>query len=510
MSLPAIYCLIFISFTSISYSQGKLVLLPGSEKIYFDKATQTHRLVGTVSFEYQGNTMYCDSAHYKEHKKIVRAYGHVHITKGDISLYCDSLFYSGTNKFARLWGHVDVRDNAYKLTSDSVEYNAKTGRAIYRNKGKIQNSLNKEVITSKVGYFYPSTGSYFFRGKVVYKKDDLLMTTDTLQFNHETQTTYIHGPTLIKNDSIEIHCSNGYYRVDKQEGALFHKVEILQKERTIRCDSVFYKELNQQFTGNGNVRIDDFKANLILLGDRFYSQQPNNETILSGRALAIEYSKTTDSLFIGADTLKMCDDSLNNSIIFGRGNVRSYTKQAQTFSNAAYYSKENGILHLSNRPIVWAKNIELKGDSINLGFKDSLLDKALVKGNATAIMSVDTGAYFNQLSGNKIDASFQQGELKRADVKGQAWTIFYPIEERTTDTMILRERIGLNRLFASELHVYLDSGEVERVTFFDKPDGIFFPINQMDEKEKFIKGFSWNPMLRPKNPYTMQAQRKLK
>jgi hypothetical protein len=76
--------------------------------------------------------------------------------------------------------------------------------------------------------------------------------------------------------------------------------------------------------------------------------------------------------------------------------------------------------------------------------------------------------------------------------------------------MILRERIGLNRLFASELHVYLDSGEVERVTFFDKPDGIFFPINQMDEKEKFIKGFSWNPMLRPKNPYTMQAQRKLK
>ena len=510
MSLRSFFRCFCIFFSGMVFSQGKLVLLPGSEKIYFDKATQTHRLIGTVNFEYQGNTMYCDSAHFKEHKKIVRAYGNVHITKGEINLYCDSLFYSGTNKFARLWGHVDVRDNAYKLSSDSVEYNAKTGRVIYRNKGKIQNSLNKELITSKVGYFYPSTGSYFFSGKVVYKKDDLLLTTDTLQFDHRTQTSYIHGPTLIKNDSIEIHCSKGYYRVDKQEGALSRSVEIKQDDRTIQCDSVYYKETNQQFTGKGHVRIDDHKKHLILIGDRFFSQRPNNETTLSGNALVIEYSNTSDSIFIGADTLEMYDDSLNHSIILGHGRVKSFTKQVQTISNAAYYSKDNGILHLTQRPMVWAKNVELQGDSINLGFKDSLLDKALVKGNAKAIMSVDTGAYFNQLSGNHIDASFQKGELKRADVKGQAWTIFYPIEERKTDTTIIRERIGLNRLFASELHVYLDSGEVEKVTFFDKPDGVFFPINQMDEKEKFIKGFSWNPMLRPKKPNLSYLPRKPK
>ncbi|NBN98886.1 MAG: hypothetical protein EBV19_06550 [Flavobacteriia bacterium] len=90
----------FIVLRSLSFiGQGTLTLLPGSEKVYYDKTTQTHRLVGTVSFTYQGNTMYCDSAFYKEKEKIVRAFGHVHITKDDIDLYCDSLFYSGTHKF---------------------------------------------------------------------------------------------------------------------------------------------------------------------------------------------------------------------------------------------------------------------------------------------------------------------------------------------------------------------------------------------------------------------------
>ena len=94
---------------------GTLELLPGSEFLGFDSKTGAHRLVGTVNFNYQGNTMYCDSAHYFEKNKEVRAYGNVHITKKDVNLYCDSLFYDGKNKKAKLWGHVRARDLEYKI-----------------------------------------------------------------------------------------------------------------------------------------------------------------------------------------------------------------------------------------------------------------------------------------------------------------------------------------------------------------------------------------------------------
>ncbi|MFM7595633.1 MAG: OstA-like protein [Flavobacteriales bacterium] len=492
----------FVFVLKAFLSQGKLELLPGSEKIYFDKATQTHRLVGTVSFIYQGNTMYCDSAHYRERDKIVRAYGRVHITKEDVNLYCDSLVYSGSTKIARLWGHVNVRDSEYKLSSDSLEYNAKTGRAIYRNNGKIENSTNKEVITSKLGYFYPSTGTCFFSGKVKYKKQRLTMTTDTLQFIYEKQTTFFHGPTTIKNDSIEIQCEKGQYRVDIQEGLLRKNVFIQQKDRTIYCDTAFYKETNQLFNGNGHVRIYEKNQHLILLGDYFHAQNNVSQSTLAGHALVIE-TKQKDSLFLHADTIRMQKDSLDERNIYGSNGVKIFSKKAQAICDSAHYSSKIGVIDLFQKPILWAQNGELKGDSIRVFLKDSVIEKALILGNASSIMNVDSDSCFNQLSGKRIDAWFKESLLFKAKVSGQAWTIFYPIEEQQADRVLTRKRKGLNRLFASELIVYLDSGEVSKITFFDKPDGVFFPMEQIDEKERFIKNFSWNPLLRPRNPYAM-------
>jgi len=60
--------------------------------------------------------------------------------------------------------------------------------------------------------------------------------------------------------------------------------------------------------------------------------------------------------------------------------------------------------------------------------------------------------------------------------------------------------LGLNRLYASDLRVFLDSGEVNSITYFDKPDGVFYPMNQIKEEEKFIVGFNWLVSKRPKRP----------
>jgi hypothetical protein len=48
------------------------------------------------------------------------------------------------------------------------------------------------------------------------------------------------------------------------------------------------------------------------------------------------------------------------------------------------------------------------------------------------------------------------------------------------------------------LKIYLDSGEISGITYFDKPDGVFYPMNQIKVEEQFIPGFKWNEMIRPK------------
>ena len=135
----------FALFFSAFFLRGLLLsqnnvleLLPGSEKIIYDDKSKKHRLIGSVNFIYQGNTMYCDSAHYQEKEKIVHAYGSVQIRKNNINLFCDSLYYNGALKYAKLWGNVRVRDQEYKITSDSMDYDAKNSKAIYRNHGQVE------------------------------------------------------------------------------------------------------------------------------------------------------------------------------------------------------------------------------------------------------------------------------------------------------------------------------------------------------------------------------------
>ena len=153
--------------------------------------------------------------------------------------------------------------------------------------------------------------------------------------------------------------------------------------------------------------------------------------------------------------------------------------------------------------MIWSKNAQLKGDTIIVFMKDSIINKALIIGKASAIMELDSGLFYNQLSGRKMIAWFEKNELQRADMNGNAWTILYPIDEIKTDSTLTKKRLGLNRLYASDLRVYLDSGEVRSITYFDKPDGIFYPMNQIKEEEKFIFGFEWLVAKRPKDPYKM-------
>lgn len=488
----------------ISLAQNNILeLLPGSEKAIYNESNKTHRLIGSVHFNYQGNTMYCDSAHYQEAQRIVRAYGNVHITKDDINLFCDSLYYNGAQKYAKLWGHVRVRDREYKITTDSLDYDAKSGKGIYRNKGKIESIVSSEKVTSKVGYFYPKTGSCFFSGNVVYSKERTKMTTDTLRFVYEKQTVHFAGETVIQNDSVTILCNKGWYNVDKEEATLYNKAQIIQQSTMMKGDTLYFHGKKQDYEGRGNVLYKDFSQQVFFVGDRASSSNTLKRTYLTGHAIAMKV-KDKDTIYVHADSLFMYKDSLGEmDYLKGYQNVLVYNKSMQAKCDSARFEPKNDKLFLRSKPIVWAQNAELKGERMDITIQDSSLQKVEIFDNTSALMELDSGLYYNQISGREMVAFLDKNELVRTDVMGNAWTIFYPEDEEKKDTVLIKKRMGLNRLYASDLRIYLDSGEVRGITYFDKPDGIFYPMDQIKPEEQFIKGFEWKVALRPKSPYDL-------
>jgi lipopolysaccharide export system protein LptA len=474
-----------------------IILLPGSQKIEYNKKTGEHKLLGTVNFTYKGNTMYCDSAAYNEKSQTIKAFGNVHIQKDQLNLYCDSFYYKTSIKYAKLWGNVRIRDAEYKITTDSIDYDAKNGRAIYRNYGKIESIISSEKISSKSGYLYPETRNVSFSGKVKYSKDGLSMSTDTLKFNYTKQIAYFYGQTSIKNDSVQIYCNKGWYDVARERAQLFRSVKVIKSDLSIGADTLYYDAKKNEYKAKGHAWYNDRKENLSCSANNLFSSDDKKVSYATGDAIATKLIRE-DTLFLIADTIQLNKDSLLNlQYLNAFYKVKFWFGKMSGIADSICYSVSKKQVSLYDSPIIWAENAELKGDSMLVYINDSVVDSTLIFGNSSAVMEVDSGKYYNQVSGKTILAFFMNEELSKIDVKGNAWTIFYPSNEIQNDSITTIKRIGMNRLFASELRIYLDSGEVNKITYFEKPDGIFFPMDQLDEKEKWITGFQWNPMLKP-------------
>lgn len=481
-------------------SQGGLLeLLPGAEKLIYNEKTGAQRIIGNLSFKYQGNIMYCDSADYFDKSNEVKAYGHVHINKNDtLNLFCDSLYYNGKEKKAKLWGNVRVRDREYKLTTDSMEYDSKRSVGIYRHGGRVESILTKEVLTSRVGYFYPNTKNLFFSGKVVYKSPEMNVTTDTMRYHYLSKKVFFFGPTKINTKDANMHCEKGWYQVETEEGVLQQHASILTGSKTILGDSLYFNPKKKLSIGSGNVFYSDSLEAISFEGNYFRKDDLKKESFLTGKAIC-SYKMKSDTLFMHADSIFAFQDSLGkNKEVKAFHHVRFFKPDMQGKCDSLQYLLQNDQLQFFNNPIVWAKNIELKGSHMLVQLRDSSIQQITVSDKATAISFVDTIGYYNQIGGKKMFAYFKNNEIVKVDVKGNAQTVYFPEEEKKNDSILEIKRKGMNRVYASDLKVYLDSGEVSGVTYVDQADAVFYPISQINKEEQYIQFFGWNPGLRPR------------
>ncbi len=503
-----VFSALFLIAGNTSAQYNVLELLPGSDELRYDAKTGLHTLVGNVSFKYQGNLMYCDSAIYNKKKNIVRAYGDVHINKRDtLNLFCDSLQYNGKTQMAKLWGNVRVRDREYKLTTDSLDYDAKLSQASYRYGGRVEGSKSREVLTSRVGYFHPDTKNFFFSKDVKYVGTDIHMTTDTLRYLYSKQTAYFYGPTDIKAKEALMHCESGWYNTETEEGTLEKNAWISKDSSYISGDTLIYQPLQGSYTGFGNVYYIDSTEDLSFTGNYAFSSDSLHYTLLTGDAIATKMMKD-DTLSIHADTLyNYKTDSIE--VLKAYNKAALYSDGFQAVADSIVYDKNMGCLELHRSPIVWSKDAELKGAFMDMELTDSIINRVNIYEKATILMEIEPSLYYNQIAGSNINAYFKNNEIHQAYVNGNAMTIFYPEDEKSTDSTYTKRRKGMNRLYSSDLRIDLDSSEIVGITYIKQPDGAMYPMSKIEKDEQFVPGFNWKPHLRPSSKSDLIAPKEL-
>jgi hypothetical protein len=106
--------------------------------------------------------------------------------------------------------------------------------------------------------------------------------------------------------------------------------------------------------------------------------------------------------------------------------------------------------------------------------------------------------FSNQIAGRTINGYFKNGAFNYMHVRGNpAQSIFYPRSEKDSSYS------GMNRCKGDVIDTYFLDNQLNKVKFTNDVDGTLFPMNQIPEDQKFLKGYKWLDNRRPKSKYEL-------
>ena len=458
-------------------------------------------LKGNVRFRRGDMYMFCDSAYFYAETSSLDAFGHVRMTQGDtLWVYSDVLHYYGDQGVAELRHNVRLENRSTTLLTDALDYEINSNVGYYFDGGTIVDNRNNTELSSQYGRYELDTKQAEFSRDVHLVNDRYEMFTELLDYNTQSHYAHITSETLIVSDSNTINTTNGWYNTSADDATLYERALITAKDgKTLQGDTVYYNRNRNYGEARGDVVITDPSNKVILDGQYGYHDDNAHYSYVTGRARAREFSQK-DTIYLHADTLctlinHIVNDSVNDSVRVLRAfnQVRFYRSDVQGICDSLQLSEADTIINMYRHAVVWNLERQIFGDEINIHLNDSAADWATLP--TGGFMAEHLGdIYYDQLSGKKMKAWFEEKELRRLDVDGNVQVIMFPQEKDSTYNKMVNAESSYLRLNLKPKQ------EVDRITMWPEVSGKVTPLYLSKKSEMYLPQFHWYDMLRPRTP----------
>ncbi len=497
-TLFGIIVLLFAFLTanqSVAQKKTKVELIQAnsirSDKNLYNGA---RRLIGNVKFKQDSAIMECDSAHFYSDRNMFDAFGHVHLYKmnnKNIDVRADFLRHDGDLKLAHFRHNVVLRDSNVILTTDSLDYNLQTDIGYYEHNGRIVDSLT--VLTSLKGYYYNKQREVYFRSNVIIDHDSGVyqMFTDTIRYGLDTKIIDFFGPTEFYNDTNYMYARYGWYNTETEISMFKHDAMFRNPNQTITCDSMSFDRLHESGTAYSNVVAIDTTQNLTVTGD-YVEIHKEPELLIVTDSAQIIYTVNGDSLYLHADTLRVCRDTSGQYRTFSAyWHVRAYKSDLQLQADSIFFSMADSIARFFGNPIFWVQGNQITTEYMEAFVKDNQLQKFMLYKTGMIIAPHDS-THFNQIKGTQMTGYLRDNDLYKVDVFKRAQTLYFPIDDN--------EIVGVNKGESNDLTIYLKDRAIKRLVYRSQPQSDMYPIDNMAEADMRLGGFVWYDDIRPKSP----------
>ncbi|MDQ3142352.1 MAG: hypothetical protein M3Q56_08930 [Bacteroidota bacterium] len=338
----------------------------------------------------------CDSAVIEGNK--VLAIGHVRIVEGDsLQIFGDTLKYNGDKQMADFIGNVVLNHREQQLFTNTLHYDLKKRIASYYSSALLMAGTAR--LKSKRGYYHAKNEQSFFKDSVIVLLDSgMSLLADSLVYEAKGQRVRFTGPTLIKQDNLEIYTEAGYHDIpnkfsyfakypryrkgsqyadaekiyyDDKNGIINLKTNawIRDSVKEARGDSIYINEKTDwvYIIGNGEYK----EGNRILKGDRISFNRKSESLQVMGRTEVKEDSRITVANTLNYDGAKDIGIAIGN--VISSDTISGFTLHTDTL----IYNKRNKRFHaLGPRPYIStpfnSDTLYLAADSL---YTEQIIDK---------------------------------------------------------------------------------------------------------------------------------------
>lgn len=454
------------------------------------KGRKYTKLVGNVALKQEAMYVWCDSANLERDSNNIEAWGRVHIQQDTIHAYGNYLKYDGRTKIAMLQGNAKLTDRSMTLYTKELFYSTNDKYAYYYSGGRVLR--DSTVITSKKGYYYSQTDDVFFNENVKINDPNYRLVSDTLKYNVSSKISTFYGNTTIYNKDSRIDCNNGWYNSNRDLASFGKNTVVTNPPQVLYADSLYY----DRNKGEGNayihfVMVDSAKDMEISGRKGFYREK--QDYLVATLDPVLVYKMSDDTLYLTADTLKSANRSERDTVkeFFAFRKVRMYMREMQGVCDSLYYSFEDSTFRFFYKPVVWNDETQMSADSMLLKTKGQKPDEIHLYKSAFIISPSDT-QYYDQMKGINIFGYFENSELKKMLVEGNAESLYFGKDDGN-------KFLGVNKSLSTNMWLYFKDKKINRIVFIKKPEGVFTPMKMVTDEVKRLKDFNWQMDKKPKS-----------
>ncbi len=450
-------------------------------------------LIGNVIMNHEGAILTCQQALYYKKENFFKAIGNVLLKQGDtITQTSDYVDYDGNLKQALSWGNVVLKDPTMILTSDTLQFDRLNQKLYYKSYATIKDQTN--TLRSKYGNYYLENKKFTATTQVNVLNPEHNLQSTNLDYYTDTGLTYFYGATTITNSKNKnrIYSEKGFYNTKTDISHFVKNAKLFLKERTIQGDSLYYDKNRGFASATNNIIVKDTVENFLTKGNYAELFELKDSLFIIKKAVAITIIDK-DSMFVHGDTL-LVTGKPDRRIIRIFNNVKIFKSDLQGKCDSIHTNQSTGLTRMFKTPVLWADENQITGDTIHLlsNIETEKLDSLKVLNNSFInskdSLSVDN---FNQIKGRNIYGKFKDNSIKTLLVKGNAESLYYNRNEKNVLESITKE-------ISSNIEFTLTKGAIESIKYLKTTEGKTYPVSQLPEEVRKLKGFIWRENEQPK------------